>query len=108
MIIDAFALAPANVCAYLLPLPFSNGLEYGEATWIRARPHIVAMHEIDSFGEAWTRPSVRGITKRVGRHFGAFELFVTVLRHDRVQLASRFVMPRKILVALARIFVDIK
>ena len=88
MVVDAFAPAPANVCAYLLPLPFSNGLEYGEATWIRARPHIVAMHEIDWFGKAWTRPSVRGATKRVGHHFGAFEPFVTVLPHDRVQLAT--------------------
>ena len=47
----------------------------------------MAVQEFQLFGEAWTRPSVRGTTNSVGRHQGEIELFVTVLPHDRVQLA---------------------
>ena len=48
----------------------------------------MAVQKVQSFGEVWTGLSVRGTANRIGRHFGDFELFVTVLRHNRVQLAT--------------------
>lgn len=57
--------------------------------------HIVAVHEIQSFGEAWTGPSVRGTTKRVGRHLARSKPFVTVLRHNHVQLALLYAQHRR-------------
>ena len=59
----------------LLYLSCSNAWEFLGAVWIPAWPRIVAVRESQSFGEAWTRPSVRGTTNSVGRHQGEIELF---------------------------------